>query len=221
MSEKTEEKPIGKNGYRQTFPELATRYGVSLRTVKDWAARGKKAEDFCPLDDPGELREWWGRRFTKACPGGILALVVLDRAAKGQESSVAEEVPELELSNLELGGSGILRRLEEVELALAKKAHEPGQAAPYLSAVSRLGAEKARFVAQAEKEKKLVPKDQVKAVIVDYFLPIEQGIRGMFLTLCAATGFPNDAEAQALWLKECDKLFARFGKEVFNESFEI
>lgn len=219
MSEKAEGKKPGRNGYLRPFKELAEFYEVSLRTVKSWAARGKAAEDLCPLDDPEAFREWWPRHHsTRPCPAGVLKHVAAGRVEKA--APVGEvppaEVEVKELANLETGAAGALARLEEMEILLAGKAQQPGQVKDWLAALARLQLATKNFREEEEKAGRLVPKAMVAEVLRDFHEPIEQGVRGMFSTLCAETGFPGSPANEEAWGKVCDSLFEKFGREVFD-----
>ena len=210
-----ESKP-GRNGYLRKFPELAEFYEVSLRTVKSWAAEGREKNDICPLDDPEAMRGWWQRwHSSRPCPAGILKHVVAGRVEKPEPVAPVEKK---ELGNMEAGAAGSLARLEEMEIFLASKAQEPGQVKDWLAALTRLQLATTKFREEEEKAGRLVPKDLVSQLIRDFHSPIEQGIRGMYLTLCTVTGFPSTPGNEEAWGKACDKLFENFGKEIFHET---
>lgn len=59
---------------RKSYDEYAAHLGVGLRTVKRWAALGKKAGDPCPLDDLAQLPAWWGRNMSYAISAALLAI---------------------------------------------------------------------------------------------------------------------------------------------------
>ena len=58
------------------YDEYATHLGVGLRTVKRWAAIGKKAGDPCPFDDLPRLPAWWSRHMSYSISASLLAICV-------------------------------------------------------------------------------------------------------------------------------------------------
>jgi hypothetical protein len=47
--------------FARTRAAYAQRYACGLGTLDDWIARGKKADDPPPLDEPADMGKWWTR----------------------------------------------------------------------------------------------------------------------------------------------------------------
>jgi hypothetical protein len=152
------------SGYKETYPNYAKRYGKSARTVKRWVAIGKEKTDHCPLDDPGEMRAWWSRCMTQKCPDGVLAVAV----GEMKEEEKVPEISSVELETDERGLEGALSRLEQVEVTLAAKADQPGQATPWLNALSRMTSLKTNIRKELQASGELVPKKEVAAELLSF-----------------------------------------------------
>lgn len=155
------------SGYARTYPEYGETFGCSARTVKRWVKIGKDADDACPLDEPGRMRAWWSRCMRLRCPDGVLAAEI---AAGGRKSVPVEEpeLPPMMLESEERGLAGALARLEQLEVKLAGRADQPGQADPWLRTVARMTALATKLRQELEAQGKLVPKQEVAAEIKSF-----------------------------------------------------
>ena len=109
-----------------------------------------------------------------------------------------------------------LGRLENLAARLSIRSHEPGQAKAYLDTVARMGTLSAKLREEAERMKRLLPRDAVESAIHEFHGPIEREVRLLFRTMCETLGFPASPEKEDAWNKEIDKLFIRFREEVLS-----
>lgn len=220
------------DGYPEKYSVYSVRYGgVSPRTLKRWVKVGKDAKDRCPLEDAKALAGWWTRHFTNKVPDGVLRaqpllelpvakvekIVQVEKRAAG--APVVGEVPkeeELPVGDEELGIERTLERLERMEVRLSRKAHEPGQTKAWLETVQRMGSMQEKLRMEMERMGKLLPKDVVEDVLHSYHGPIERETRLMYRTMCEVMGLPASPEREAAWNEECDRMFLKFGEQVFK-----
>lgn len=59
---------------QKAYEDYAKFFGKGLRTVKRWAAIGKKKGDPFPFDEPARVAEWWGRNMEYSIPADVLAV---------------------------------------------------------------------------------------------------------------------------------------------------
>jgi hypothetical protein len=209
----------GAGEYQEPLAVYAERYGKALRSVKRWVAIGRAAGDPPPLDAPAEMAGWWSRHMTWAVPdrllemaGGVVpaAEVVPPEAPAAGGEEVAAEVA------LEIGLEAELGRLQRLAADLSVAARQPGQAKAYLDAVNRMTILQGRLREEAEKERRLLPRDAVEAAIHEFHGPIEREIRMLYRTMCEKLGLGPTPEIEDGWNRECDRIFARFGEEVLR-----
>jgi hypothetical protein len=215
-------------GYSRSYNFYAEQYSASARTVKRWVKTGKDHTPDpipCPLDDPTSMRSWWGSCMSQTCPDGILAAEVaaLKTEARapsnqaGQAPEVPDSIPVVEIGTEEKGLAAAMKRLEQMEVEFSKKATEPGQAKTWFDAIARMTSLAANVRKELEAQNLLAPRAQVAQELRDLLQPVETGIRGMYSTLCESLEIPATPALEAKWLKACDKLFERFGKEIFTD----
>lgn len=149
-------------------------------------------------------------------------------SASPEEPAAAADDPEPEddkraetlsqpVGDEEKGLAAALNRLEEMEVRLSRFAGDPGGAKPWLDTISRMTAVSTKLREEMEKLGQLIPKDMAEGVLLELLQPVEQGVRGMYTTLCQATGVVQCSKSEEAWSKECDRLFVRFGEEIFGE----
>jgi len=211
---------------RVLLADYAVRYGVNPRSVKRWRAHGVAIGDLVPLEDAGKMVAWWGRNMKLRCPPGIMAAVrgdelPLDAPPKPERAVVDKDEARkaalfAPVDETELGLEQTIKRLAENEVRLSRVAMDPGQARAWLDTVSRLGAEMGRLRVENEKLGKLIPRDRAETMIHEYHQPVEREVRLLYRVMCEITGMPQTPQAEDLWNKECDRLFARFQGEVFR-----
>jgi hypothetical protein len=223
MSE-TEKKRRGRPGsYERPFAELAEVYGVKLRSVKRWAHVGKENGDPCPLEDPSAMPSWWERNMKHRVPEEIWALAGGAKTPKPPPVpvAVAEVAPELPLTaDMPVPeGRGVeaeLRRLEDLTARLSVNAHEPGRAKAYTDAVSKMGILTSKLREEAEKQRRLLPRDAVESAIHEFHGPIEREIRLLYRSFCELTGLPATPEMEEKWHRLVDTTFVRMAEEVLT-----
>lgn len=181
-SEEPEEKKrsgrASRTGFEHGYDFYAERYGASARTVKRWVKIGREADDATPLDDPLRMRSWWARCMKLRCPAGVVgAEVEALKAApekvaeRPEEVPVVEGVPEVarvQLETEERGLAGALARMEQMEVKLAERADQPGQAKPWLDTISRMTSVATKLRQELVEQGKLVPKNEVAAELKGY-----------------------------------------------------
>jgi hypothetical protein len=198
----------------------AERYGKGLRSVKRWVAVGRAAGDPVPLDAPREMAAWWSRHMVWAVPDRLLELaggVVPERVAAAPVE-VPQEMPAAEVpgEEMEVGLVAELGRLQRLSADLSVRAREPGQAKAYLDAVNRMTILQGRLREEAEKERRLLPRDAVEAALHEFHGPIEREIRMLYRTMMEKMGLSASPEREEAWNRELDRIFARFGEEVLR-----
>ena len=214
----------GRGAYSEPYRVLAVRYGIKVRSAKRWVAVGRENGDPCPLDDARGMVGWWTRNMKQRVPQEILAAagpdVVMEipvarpaAVVKPEPVAEAEVVVSLDLPD-GLGLEAELGRIEELARRLSVKAHEPGQAKAYLDTVARMGTLSEKLRSEAEKMKKLLPRDVVEAAIVEFHGPIEREVRLLYRTMVELIGLGPSPEKEDLWNRELDRLFVRFREEV-------
>jgi hypothetical protein len=216
-----------KTGFESDYNTYATRYDASRRTVMRWVATGKAQKPDpipCPLDAPGEMRDWWQKCQSQKCPDGILAAEVAwiketggSVKAPRSESAAEEFSLPSDLDSVEVGLSAALGRLQVMELEFSKKATEPGQAKNWFDSISRMTSVATNVRKELEAQGKLAPKKEVEIVLRDYLSPIERGIRGMYRSFCVTLGQQSNPLMAEEWGKKCDELFKNWGKELFAD----
>lgn len=209
-----------KSAYGRSFAELAESYGVALRSVKRWVAVGKSSGDACPLEHGGEMPAWWERNMKQKVPDSIwklagkpVAAVVVEKPAVPVEVVPAVEEMEVPVGR---GVEAELRRLEDLTARLSVNAHEPGRAKSYTDAVSKMGILTSKLREEAEKQRRLLPRDAVESAIHEFHGPIEREIRLLYRSFCDLTGLPATPEMEEKWHKLIDATFVRLGEEVLK-----
>lgn len=190
---------------RETYAVWAARYGATERTVKRWMAHGRERGEEPPLGNPAEMLAWWSRWMANRPPRGVTSAAGTAVPAENP----AETAPP--------SGRGLEYELERLELLAAKlsvKAHEPGQAKPYLDTVARMVALTKQMREEAERQKRLLPRDLVETAIHEFHGPIEREIRLLYRSLCEILGLGASPDREDLWNRECDRLFTRFSQGV-------
>jgi hypothetical protein len=104
--------------------------------------------------------------------------------------------------------------LETLAARLSIKSHEPGQAKAYLDTVARMGTLSEKLREEAERMKRLLPRDAVETAIHEFHGPIEREVRLLYRTMCELMGLPPTPEKENVWNKELDRLFVRLQGEV-------
>jgi hypothetical protein len=161
-----------------------------------------------PLGNPAEMLAWWSRWMVQKPPRGVTAACVLAKSADPEDPPVIVPLPD---------GRGLeaeLERLEVLAATLSVRAHEPGQAKPYLDTVARMVALTKQMREEAERLKKLLPRDIVESAIHEFHGPIEREVRLLYRTLCEIIGLPPSPEKEESWNREIDKLCGRFAAEI-------
>ena len=177
---------------------------------------GKFKKSLPPLDDAGEMVTWWAAHMTNRVPDEIWAAaqvpvempveVVIGLPEKQDEAAV------------DVGLEAELLALEQLAARLRVGAHEPGKVKGYLDTVARLGTLSEKLRSEAERMKRLLPRDQVESIIHEFHGPIEREVRLLYRTLCELMGLPSSPEREAQWNAEVDKLFIKMGEEIFRIS---
>lgn len=225
--------------FRERYSVYAARYGAAERSVKRWAAHGRKVGDPCPLDDPAGLRDWWGRNMTHKVPGKILAacamtgdLLELPKVKpKAAEVAAPPEPPEpLEMAEIGAGDRGIgqeLRRAEE----RAWYAHQAWVAAMAARDEDKVAFAQRQCASAAEAVRKIqkdatdegirlrnyVPRLEAEQVLGEFGQELLSRVRGMIDGVARALGVPVDAGLEARWGAEVDQLCEALQAEVFTE----
>ena len=203
----------------------AALYKKSPRSLKRWAALGRKCGEDCPLGEPAKMPGWFQRHMKQRVPPELL------QAARNSESKEdngltetgdpeappPEEPPlNMEVSDDEMGLEKTLERLSRTEVQLSRKATAPGQTQAWLNVITRMGTVAEKLRTEGERLGKLLPRDLVEQAIHAFHGPIEREIRLLYRTMCAAMGLQPTPENEARWNEEVDILFRRFGEEVLR-----
>ena len=110
----------------------------------------------------------------------------------------------------------VLERLEQLEVRLSRKAHEPGQAKAYLDTVSRMTSAIGKLREEKAQHKRLIPVDLAEGMVREFHGPIERGVRALYQDLCKEIGLSWNVQHEDAWRKICDRLFVKLSKEVFR-----
>lgn len=226
---------------RAVLADYAAMYGADPRTVKRWRATGRANGDEPPFEDPEAMMAWAQRNIKIRIPPGIQAAVVKWRK-EGKSPVAAVSVPEqkeipladagklaprdderaavlsVPVSEEEMGLPQTLRRLNELEVKLARVATDPGQTKAWLDTVQRMGAVVKSLREEGEKQGKLIPRDRAEVMIHEFHVPVEREIRIMVREMGEILGIPVTPMVEQAWNKLCDRMFTRFGEEVFRAS---
>lgn len=65
----------------KSIDDYAREIGASRRTIFRWQQIGRDAKDWCPLDKPSRMLDWWGRNMGKRPPAYLIAWVERPREA--------------------------------------------------------------------------------------------------------------------------------------------
>lgn len=197
-------------------------YGHAERTIKWWVKRGDEVGEVLPLDDPAGMVAWWERWMKKRVPDEILEaagkkveVVKVEAPVEKKAAVVTVEVDGVEIPE----GRGVeaeLVRLEELAARLSVKAHEPGQARNYTQAVSQMSILTKRLREEAERARKLLPRDAVEAMLHEFHGPIEREVRMMLPAMAAIMHWPVTPTLEEAWHRVCDETFQRMGEEVLR-----
>jgi len=207
--------------YDEGLDTYAETYKVATRTIKKWIENGGKQKPdpiICPLDHPWKMRAWWASCMKMRCPPGVInAEAAYLKTASPELAGIATEQTTIKflINSEELGLDGAQDRLNQLELELSRRATEPGQAKVWMEAVARMTSLATNVRREKEAQDLLVSKAEVAQALQDYLQPIEKGIRQMYPAFCTILGQPPIGVMEDQWLKECDKLFERFGREIF------
>lgn len=159
-----------------------------------WSAAGPDAVmDLPKIDEP------------KITPAPII-----EKATEPTEEPESPDIP---------AGRGVeaeLRRLEDLTARLSVNAHEPGRAKAYTDAVSKMGILTSKLRDEAEKQRRLLPRDIVESAIHEFHGPIEREIRLLYRSMCDLTGFPVTPEMEERWHRLVDSTFAKMAEEVLT-----
>ena len=182
---------------------------------------------------------WWSRTSPNRAPDGLVAALIewrKSRPATETPPAPEENAPDLpdaghvpsapappsttdQLEHIDPATLGLeheLGRLELLAARLSKEAHKPGQAKSYLDAVARMTATSSKLREEMEKQRRLIPRLEAEAAILEFHDPIQRGIRDLYVKWCETTGLPPSPERLEAWNREIDVLFSRFGEEVFR-----
>lgn len=216
-------------GFIRAYRDYAATYGTSIRTVKRWVADGRKKGDEPPLDRPAEMVAWWERNMSHRVPAEILTAAGGDALmeippvkAKTPPPPpvipVAEPVETKALPDIpaEQGLEHALAAVEELEAKLRAENADAGKTKLYLDTVNRLTILSGRLREEAEKTKRLLPRDIVETVIHEFHGPIEREIRLLYRTMCEKLGLPESPAREEEWNRELDRIFARLGETILR-----
>jgi hypothetical protein len=102
-----------------TQPELAEKWGYSLRTIKNWIADGRAASDPAPLAYPAEMPAWFARIYSpRTAPDKLIEAVrKISTEFKETEAPAPPQIEEtrLEVSDAEKGLLAMLERMRTAE----------------------------------------------------------------------------------------------------------
>lgn len=221
-----------RNGYLRPYRDYAEQFGMSERSVKRLVGLGKENGHPLPLDDPPSMVKWWSANMKQRVPekiwraAGPDAVMDLPPAVAKREKKVEHEIlPALASSPaVDAGedfvmpeGRGLeaeLDRLEKLAATLSVNAHQPGKAKAYTDTVRQMVITSEKLRTEAEKMKRLLPKDMVEAILHEFHGPIEREMRLEYRAMCEVLGLPPSPEKEDLWNKEMDRLFSRFSETI-------
>lgn len=211
----------GRGEYLLLYRDYAARFKSSERTVKRWVKIGRENGSHCPLDSPQEMVGWWEKNMTQRVPAEIWEAAGPDAAmeippvvVKKPDPPAAPSMPVDIPVTGDLGLEAELGALEILARTLRANAHEAGKQKGYLDTVARLGTLSAKLREEAERMKKLLPRDAVEAAIHEFHGPIEREVRLLYRTMCDVLGLPPSPEREEAWNRELDRLFVRLGEEI-------
>ena len=210
---------------RALLAEYGQKFGVDVRTVKRWKALGAERNDPAPLEDAERMLSWWQRNMKQRVPDGISAAVISARREQPAELARVVEEPALKKNRAavdapvdasELGLDQTLQRLAETEVRLSRIATDPGQTKAWLDTVARMTSAAEKVRQEMERHGKLIPRERAEVLVHDFHLPIEREIRLLCRAMAEALGLPQTPALEERWNRECDRVFARLGEEVFR-----
>lgn len=199
-------------------------YGAAVRTIKQWVRRGDDVGEPVPLDDPVGMVRWWERWMKKRVPeeiwkaAGPLAemAAVTPKEEKVVHVPKADEKPGEVVMPEGIGLEAELGRLEILAARLSVTAHEPGQARNYTAAVSQMSILSRRMREELERERRLLPREEVERFIHEFHGPIEREVRLLVDGMGEAIGVPVTPLMREAWNRLCDETFSRMGEEVLR-----
>lgn len=128
---------------------------------------------------------------------------------------VPDETPPAEEDVIIPDGRGLestLEAVEQLEARLRAGASEAGKTKAYLDTVNRLTILSGKLRDEAERMKKLLPRDVVETIIHEFHGPIEREIRLLYRTMCEQLGLPPSPDREDAWNKEIDRIFVRMSE---------
>ena len=82
---------MARSQYQYPLREYLPRYGVKMRTVKQWIQIGRDASDPCPLDRPWDMPAWWQRNRRHPVPAKLWDAAGWQ--ANGHQSAIPAGMP--------------------------------------------------------------------------------------------------------------------------------
>ena len=178
---------------------------------------------------------WWGRWMKQKPPLGLTQAVLNHRAAqppqpgregravkpvRGQQHAAPTAAPGIEqldfdVAGFQVGTEHTLARLLKLELELHRFATDPGQAAPYLATVARIGPAAKALREEELSLGKLIPREMAEKLIHEFHVPLEREFRLLIRVMAGIMQVPMTPQLEDAWHRECDKLERRFHEEVF------
>ena len=108
-----------------TQPELAAKWGYSVRQIKNWIADGKKANDPAPLASPHEMPPWFARIYSpRTAPDRLIQAVrkISENQKTAQAATNPSQVEErIEISETEKGLLAMLDRFRTAEATMHRR----------------------------------------------------------------------------------------------------
>lgn len=225
-----------KTGYLEKYDFYAQRYGVSLRTVKNWGALS------APLDVPEKMLPWWEKCMKQRPPDSILQAAAQKPVEKVIElplepEKVIDDPPPVlgtsgsefkEVADDEMGIVATQKRLRNVEVMLyraykeAVLTQDEGKIRTTLRNWNDVS-DQVRIIAKAAREdeiarRDLIPRVEAEMRLVELHSGIYSALRGAWDQVSRVFGVPKTPDNETRWLGILDEVCHALKNEVFTNS---
>jgi hypothetical protein len=137
------------------------------------------------------------------------------RGTPPPSAAMQPEQMDFDGGGFQVGTEHTLARLLKLELELHRFATDPGQAAPYLATVARIGPAAKALREEQLSLGKLIPREMAEKLIHDFHVPLEREFRLLIRVMAGIMQVAVTPQLEDAWHRECDKLERRFKEEVF------
>jgi hypothetical protein len=223
--------------YQHPLDHYVPIYEASLRTIKNWKAKGRKVGDLPPFDAPAEMAAWWRRMqdaglFKWKVPEVLEALEISsqgrgvspeapEEAGKAVGESRAVQRARLGAASEELGFAAALQRLQHAErfahqrwqeeLDKSEADFDPVAEKRRAEAWERAAGKLADMEVKVEKTlgREFARWEDVEKAVVKREVAIRDGLRSHMTRVCTKANVPRELFDRLVQVgdEELDKIF--------------